>query len=182
MPAPAKREKISLVRSPGISVGMSSRPRLVVVLRGPAGGNLARPGMPLSRSGSGLLLCCPERPPGGHVADRGPAGALPLRPGIGILAERDPLRRLAEAGDTAGFLPASSRLVLDQDVVLALAVLAPPEPDPHYPASLSVISGSRCAHHSSAWWWPVIRIWPGAKAKPPRLPASPCWLCSYSLP
>src|SRR5260370_37889103 len=108
--------------------------------------------MPPSRSGSGLLLCCTERPPSGHVADRGPAGALPLRPGVGVLAERDPPWRLAEAGDTAGFLPASSRLVLDEDVVLALAVLAPPVPDPHYPASLSVNSGSRSAHHSSAWW------------------------------
>src|SRR5258708_6904245 len=181
MPAPAKPEKISLVRSAGISVGMSSRLCLVVVLSGPADGARARPGLPLSHSGSGLFSCCSERPPGDHVGDRGPAGALPLRPGVGVLAERDPPWRLAEAGDTAGFLPASSRLVLDEDVVLALAVLAPPEPDPHYPASLSVISGSRCAHHSSAWWWPVIRIWPGAKAKPPWLRASPCWLRSYSF-
>src|SRR5258708_39863314 len=90
MPAPAKREKISLVRSPGISVGMSSRLRLVVVLSGPAGGNLARPGMPLSRSGSGLFSCCTERPPGDHVADRGPAGGLPLPAGIAVLAAAGP--------------------------------------------------------------------------------------------
>src|SRR5258708_35356089 len=146
---------------------MPSRLCLVVVLSGSADGDRARPGVPLSRSGSGLLLCCTERPPGDHVADRGPAGALPLRPGIGVLAERDPPWRLAEAGDTAGFLPASSRLVLDKDVLLALAVLAPPEPDPHYPASPSLLSLSRFPPHSSAWWWPVIRIWPGAKAKPP---------------
>src|SRR5258708_12702415 len=82
MPAPAKPEKISLVRSPGINVGMSSRLCLVVVLSGPAGGSLARPGMPLRHSGSGLLLCCPERPPADHVADRGPPAALPLLPAL----------------------------------------------------------------------------------------------------
>src|SRR5258708_12053120 len=94
MPAPAKREKTGLVGSPGISVGRSSRLCLVVVLSGPAGGSLARPGMPLRHSGSGLLLCCPERPPGDHVADRGPAGALPPRPGIGVLSHRHPPPRL----------------------------------------------------------------------------------------
>src|SRR5260370_36266358 len=103
MPAPAKPEKISLVRSPGISVGMSSRLCLVVVLSGPAGGSLARPGMPLRHSGSGLLLCCPERPPGGHVADRGPAGALPLPPGIRGPYERDPPPPPAPAGGTGRF-------------------------------------------------------------------------------